>query len=99
MKSRPVLFAHEFSKPIAYVNLYPLVKSSKTKGDVPFLLWASVFSSVKWGGTISLNQVVTLIGICGHSRAIETLENIIVGDIIIQERQARRTQGSSLGRS
>lgn len=30
---------------------------------------------------------------------METLENIIVSDIIIQERQARRTQVSSLGRS
>lgn len=53
----------------------------------------------KMGGTNSLNQVVARIGICEPWGAIETLEDIIVSDIIIQGRQARRTQSSSLGRA
>lgn len=80
------------------MNLCSLLKGSQTVGDVPFLLWASVDSSVKReGSAISLNQVVARIGICGPWVVMETLENIIVSDIIMQERQTRRTQGPSLG--
>ena len=66
------------------MNLRSLLKASKTVGDVPFLLWASVYSSVKWEGSeISLDQAVARIGICGLWGVMKTLENIIVSDIII----------------